>query len=96
MPPVPPADAEERNKLILIYHDECIFSTNEGQLWAWATEDDNVIQPKTKGAGIMVFFISHLLKQNLPKEVRLIFQQQQEPLWNVVLIKGATGIVKSF
>lgn len=36
------------------YHDECIFNTNEGQLWAWAAEDDDVIQPKTKGAGIMI------------------------------------------
>lgn len=36
------------------FHDECIFSTNEGQLWAWATGEDPVIQPKTKGAGITI------------------------------------------
>ncbi len=50
----PPPDAETRKKLVLVYHDESIFSTNEGQRWAWATGDDPVIQPKTKGAGIMV------------------------------------------
>ena len=50
----PPPDAETRKKLVLIDHDESIFSTNEGQSWAWATGDDPVIQPKTKGAGIMV------------------------------------------
>lgn len=54
MAPVPPPDAEHRKKLVLIFHDECIFSTNEGQLWAWAAEDDSVIQPKTKGTGIMI------------------------------------------
>ena len=54
MAPVPPPDAEERKKLVFILHDECIFSTNEGQLWAWITEDDNVTQQKTKGDGIMV------------------------------------------
>lgn len=54
MAPVPPDDAEYRKKLVLIFHDECIFSTNEGQLWAWATEDESVIQPKTRGWGIMV------------------------------------------
>ena len=36
------------------YHDESIFSTNEGQLWMWASDDTPVIQPKTKGSGIMV------------------------------------------
>ena len=34
MVPIPPLDAEFRKKLVLIFHDECIFSTNEGQLWA--------------------------------------------------------------
>lgn len=50
----PPTDAETRRKLVLIYHDESIFSTNEGQQWAWATGEEAIIQPKTKGAGIMV------------------------------------------
>ena len=34
----PPADAENRKKLVLIYHDENIFNINEGQPWMWATE----------------------------------------------------------
>ena len=50
----PPIDAESRKRLVLIYHDESIFNTNEGQKWAWATGDESIIQPKTKGAGIMV------------------------------------------
>lgn len=53
-PVTPPPDAETRKKLVLIYHDESIFNANEGQLWAWATGDDPIIQPKTKGAGIMI------------------------------------------
>ena len=50
----PPLDAESRKRLVLIYHDESIFNTNEGQTWMWATPDTPVIQPKTKGAGVMV------------------------------------------
>ena len=50
----PPPDAETRKKLILIYHDESIFNTNEGQTWMWAGKDAPIIQPKTKGSGIMV------------------------------------------
>ena len=49
-----PPDAETRKKLVLLYHDESIFNTNEGQTWMWATEDTPVIQPKTKGVGVMV------------------------------------------
>ena len=41
-------------KLVLIYHDESIFNVNEAQGWMWATDDMPVLQPKTKGAGIMV------------------------------------------
>ena len=54
MAAVPPPDAEHRKKLVLIFHEECVFSTNEGQLGAWATEDDSIIQLKTKGTGIMI------------------------------------------
>jgi len=50
----PPPNAEFLKRLVLIYHDESIFNTNEGQKWAWATGEEPIIQPKTKGAGIMV------------------------------------------
>ena len=38
----------------MIYHDESIFNTNEGQTWMWGEEDRPAILPKTKGSGIMV------------------------------------------
>ena len=53
-PATPPPDAETRKRLVMLYHDESIFNANEGQTWMWATEDTPVIQPKTKGAGVMV------------------------------------------
>ena len=40
--------------MALIYHDESIFNTNEGQKWAWVTGEEPIIQLKTNGAGIMV------------------------------------------
>ena len=45
---------EEKKDLILIYHDESIYNTNEGQLWMWAEDDHPALLPKTKGSGIMV------------------------------------------
>ena len=47
-PTTPPPDAETRKKLVLIYHDESIFNTNEGQQWFWGTGDEPYIQPKPK------------------------------------------------
>ena len=51
---LPPADAETRKTLLLIYHDESMFNINDTQTWLWAADDMPVIQPKTKGSGIMV------------------------------------------
>ena len=50
----PPPDAETRKTLVSIFHDESIFNTNEGQTWMWVTEDQPILQSKTKGSGIMV------------------------------------------
>ena len=50
----PPPDVELNKKLVLIYHDESIFSANEGQQWMWASEDMSVLKPKTRRSGIMV------------------------------------------
>ena len=51
---IPPADTETRKKLVMIYQDESIFNVNDGQTWIWGTGDHPYIQPKSKGAGIMV------------------------------------------
>ena len=52
---IPPPDAETRqNQFLYTYHDESIFNTNEGRTWMWEGKDAPIIQPKTKGTGIMV------------------------------------------
>ena len=56
----PSPDAESMKRLVLIYHDESIFNSNEGQLWMWTVEDMAVLRPKSKGSGIMASdFIDH-------------------------------------
>ena len=45
---------EDRKDLVIIYHNESIFNTNEGQTWMWGEEERPAILPKTKGSGIMV------------------------------------------
>ena len=47
-------DDNEKKELVLIFHDESIFSTNEGQMWMWGESKQPAILPKTKGSGIMV------------------------------------------
>ena len=49
LPPPPCSDAETRNTLVSIFHDESIFNTSEGQTWMWAAEGQPIIQPKTRG-----------------------------------------------
>ena len=74
---------QEKN-LFLIYHDESIFNTNEGQTWMWAGEDAPIIQPKTKAlASWSVILLTHtpafcnLLTVNmtLPKQQTQIFSE---------------------
>ena len=44
---------------MMIIQDESIFKINKGQGLIWGTGDQPFIQPKTKGAGIMVrYFIT--------------------------------------
>ena len=50
----PPASSTDKKKLVMIYHDESIFSTNEAQTWMWGMQDKPAILPKTRGSGIMV------------------------------------------
>ena len=45
---------EEKKTLVVLFHDESIYNTNEGQMWMWAEEDHPALLPKTKGSGIMV------------------------------------------
>ena len=92
----PPPNAESLKRLVLIYHDESIFNTNEGQKWAWATGEEPIIQPKTKGAGIMIsdFIESHdgflrlpdvtAAPDGVPKTARVLLEYgaEKEGYWN--------------
>ena len=42
-PRVSSEDNEEKKTLVVLYHDESIYNTNEGQTWMWA-EDDHLAQ----------------------------------------------------
>lgn len=45
---------EDKKKLVVLFHDESIYNTNEGQSWMWGEDDHPALLPKTKGSGIMV------------------------------------------
>ena len=45
---------ESKKKLVLIYHDESTFHSNDGQGWLWAEAGKQPIRPKGQGRGIMI------------------------------------------
>ena len=52
--PSPVLDTSGRKKLVLLYHDESTFHSNDGQGWMWAEQGRQPIRPKGQGRGIMV------------------------------------------
>ena len=76
---------------VVIYHDEPIFNTNEGQSWMWGKEERSAILPKTKGSGIMVsdFVEEYALCSDEPPCIRqedykkgLVVIYHDEPIFN--------------
>ena len=45
---------EERRPIIVITHDECTFSANDGKRQAWMQPGNSFLRPKGRGQGIMV------------------------------------------
>ena len=45
---------EQVAKTIVIFHDESTFQANNDQMKFWGAKDMTFLQPKSKGAGIMV------------------------------------------
>ncbi len=58
--PPPPCSDEmrvepsDKKKLVLIYHNESTFHSNDGKGWVWAEPGKQPIRPKGQGQGIMV------------------------------------------
>ena len=44
----PPAQPSALKKLVLIFHDESTFHSNDDQGWMWGEKDKIVIKPKAK------------------------------------------------
>lgn len=45
---------DQRRPVIVITHDECTFSANDGKRRAWAKKGETFLRPKGQGQGIMV------------------------------------------
>lgn len=45
---------ESKKEVVLIYHDESTFHSNDGQGWLWAEAGKQPIRPRGQGRGIMV------------------------------------------
>jgi len=52
--PVEPFIGPQRKRVVLIFHDESTFHSNEDQGWMWAEKGKQPIRPKGIGRGIMV------------------------------------------
>lgn len=53
-PPGCAVGGNERRLIIVITHDECTFSANDGKRRAWAQPGNSFLRPKGRGQGIMV------------------------------------------
>jgi len=49
-----PIEPSTSRKLVLIFHDESTFHSNEDQGWMWGEKGKVVLKPKGQGRGIMV------------------------------------------
>lgn len=47
-------EPSERRKLVLIFHDESTFHSNDDQKWMWAEKGKQLTKPKSQGRGNMV------------------------------------------
>ena len=50
----PPVQPCTRKHLVLIFHDESTFHSNDDQGWMWGEKGKTIIKPKGQGRGIMV------------------------------------------
>lgn len=50
----PTEEESTKKKLVLIYHDESTFNSNNGESWVWAETGKQPIHPKGQGCGLMV------------------------------------------
>lgn len=75
-PPDCAVGGEDRRPVIVITHDECTFSANDGIRKAWTRVGDTFLRPKGRGQGIMVsefllpfgrLNLFHYLKKNNKK-----------------------------
>ena len=49
-----PPETSPKKTLVLVYHDESTFHSNDGQGWVWTEAGKQLIRPKGQGRGIMV------------------------------------------
>lgn len=73
-----------RRPIIIITHDECKFSTNDGIRKAWTRKGDTFLRPKSRGQSIMasefllpfgrlnLFSLSHERREQIEEERRLV------------------------
>ena len=51
---IEPPTSERRSKLVVFFHDESIFQSNEDESLQWGLNGSKMIKSKSKGGGIMV------------------------------------------
>jgi len=96
------AGAEKR--LVLLYHDESSFHSNEGRTWQWTEKDKLSLHPKGQGRGLMVsdfideycgFYGQVLRNMSLQSFVIQAFQKKQGLFLNLAHKAMATGTMNT-
>jgi len=94
-PPVsdePAPERSDRRNLVLIFHDEAAYHSNDDQKWMWAEKRKQPIRPKGQGRGIMVsdFIEGHGRYLRLSNEEYEAAKDSHPGLWKEArqLLKG--------
>ena len=87
---------DSKKTLVLIYHDESTFHSNDGQGWLWGEAGKQPIRPKGQGCGIMVsdFIEEHNGYLHFTNQEYEQFRTNHSKLWKDtrLLLKYGTGL----
>ena len=54
IPPYTVGNPDARKELVLVFHDECVFHTNDDKVYSWTEQGRARLKPKGQGRGIMI------------------------------------------
>ena len=90
-------------KIVLIYHDETTFQTNDDEKWAWGEKGQIFLRKKGRGAGIMISdfieeYDGYLRTTNNEARMKIEYGAEKDGYWTgdkfLAQVKNAVSIAE--